>query len=82
VTFTLEQTTEGTLLRMRQAGFDGLGARLTRRILSGGYPRILGQRLPAYLGETSVSPAATPPSAPCEEGGRRRMLAAFRRPDR
>jgi hypothetical protein len=82
VTFTLEQTAGGTLLRMRQVGFDGLGAQLTRRILSGGYPRILGRRLPAYLGETTTIPGATPPSARCEEGGGRRVLAALRRPNR
>jgi uncharacterized protein YndB with AHSA1/START domain len=50
VTFTLEATDSGqTRLRMHQVGFHGLGAQLTRRILAGGYPRILGRRLPAYL---------------------------------
>jgi uncharacterized protein YndB with AHSA1/START domain len=49
VTFTLDESAEGTRLRMHQVGFDGLGARLTRRILASGYSRILGQRLPAYL---------------------------------
>jgi uncharacterized protein YndB with AHSA1/START domain len=47
VTFTLEESAGGTRLRMHQVGFDGLGAQLTRRILASGYPRILGQRLPA-----------------------------------
>jgi hypothetical protein len=63
---------------MHQVGFDGLGAQLTRRILSGGYPRILGQRLPAYLGQTTAGPDATR----CEEGGGHSLLAAFRRSNR
>jgi uncharacterized protein YndB with AHSA1/START domain len=79
VTFTLEETADGTCLRMHQAGFDGLGGQLTRRILSGGYQRILGQRLPAYLGQASAGPDGTPPPAPCGEDGRS-LLAAFRRP--
>ena len=50
VTFTLEATAEGhTRLRMHQVGFHGLGAQLTRRILAGGWPRMLDQRLAAYL---------------------------------
>ena len=50
VTFTLEATPgAGTRLRLRQAGFHGLAGQLTRRILAGGYPGILGGRLPAYL---------------------------------
>jgi uncharacterized protein YndB with AHSA1/START domain len=81
VTFTLEPTAEGTRLRMHQVGFDGLGGQLTRRILSGGYARILGQRLPAYLGEATAGPSAMPPPAPCAEDGRS-MLGAFRRPHR
>jgi uncharacterized protein YndB with AHSA1/START domain len=81
VTFTLEQTAEGTRLRMRQVGFDGLGAQLTRRILSGGYPRILGQRLPAYLGQAAAGPDAAPPPDQCAEDGRS-LLGAFRRPHR
>ena len=81
VTFTLEQTAEGTRLRMRQVGFDGLGAQLTRRILSGGYLRILGQRLPAYLGQATAGPDATPPLARCAEHGRS-LLGAFGRPHR
>ena len=40
---------------MRQIGFHGLGAQLTRRILAGGYPRILGRRLPAYLDQGADS---------------------------
>jgi hypothetical protein len=38
---------DATRLRLRQVGFHGLAAQLTRRILAGGYPRILGRRLPA-----------------------------------
>jgi hypothetical protein len=64
---------------MHQVGFDGLGGQLTRRILSGGYPRILGQRLPAYLGQTTAGPDATPSATRCEEGGGHSLLAAFRR---
>jgi DNA-binding transcriptional ArsR family regulator len=45
-------------------------------------PRILGQRLPAYLGQTTAGRDATPPAARCEEGGGHSLLAAFRRPDR
>jgi uncharacterized protein YndB with AHSA1/START domain len=80
VTFTLEETAEGTRLRMRQVGFDGLGAQLTRRILSGGYPRILGQRLPAYLRQATAGPHHQPPPAQCGESAGRWMPAAFRRP--
>jgi len=66
VTWTLDQTSDGgTSLRMHQVGFHGLGARLTRRILAGGYPRILGQRLPAYLDQ-----AATSAPADCTQGWR------------
>jgi uncharacterized protein YndB with AHSA1/START domain len=60
VTFTLEQTPGGTRLRMHQVGFDGLGGQLTRRILAGGYPRILGQRLPAYLDQVTALNAQPP----------------------
>jgi uncharacterized protein YndB with AHSA1/START domain len=49
VTFTLEPEGAGTRLRMRQLGFHGLGAELTRRILAGGWPKILGRRLRACL---------------------------------
>ena len=66
VTWTLDQTSDGgTRLRMHQVGFHGLGAQLTRRILAGGYPRILGQRLPAYLDQ-----AATSAPADCTQGWR------------
>jgi uncharacterized protein YndB with AHSA1/START domain len=51
VTFTLEQTADaGTRLRMHQVGFHGLGAQLTRRILTSGWPGILRKRLLDYLG--------------------------------
>jgi uncharacterized protein YndB with AHSA1/START domain len=69
VTFTLEESPGGTTLRMRQVGFDGLGAQLTRRILSSGYLRILGRRLPAYLDQTAGH-SARPEAAQCAEGGR------------
>jgi hypothetical protein len=78
VTFTLEILgTSRTRLRMHQVGFHGLAAQLTRRILAGGYPRILGQRLPAWLdqraGSSAQSPTGPPPGevcVPCAEGWR------------
>ena len=70
VTFTLEPAGPGeTRLRMHQVGFHGLGAQLTRRILAGGYPRILGRRLPAYLDELAGT-ATGPPEVRCAEGWR------------
>jgi hypothetical protein len=70
VTFTLEETPgAGTRLRMHQVGFHGLGGQLTRRILAGGYPRILGQRLPAYL-DNAMGRNATPVPVDCAEGWR------------
>jgi uncharacterized protein YndB with AHSA1/START domain len=77
VTFTLEETDAGTRLRMRQVGFHGLSAQLTRRILAGGYPRILGQRLPAYLDQTAGEGARSAP-VDCAEGWRS-YLGIFRR---
>jgi uncharacterized protein YndB with AHSA1/START domain len=77
VTFTLEESAEGTRLRMHQVGFDGLGAQLTRRILASGYSRILGQRLPAYL-DRITGRSARPDPAQCAEG-RRSYLGIFRR---
>jgi uncharacterized protein YndB with AHSA1/START domain/catechol 2,3-dioxygenase-like lactoylglutathione lyase family enzyme len=38
-----------TAFRMRHLGFTGLGAQLARVVMAGGYPRIYGKRLPAYL---------------------------------
>jgi uncharacterized protein YndB with AHSA1/START domain len=74
VTWTLDQTSDGgTTLRMHQVGFHGLGAQLTRRILAGGYPRILGQRLRAYLDQAAGSAPAD-----CAEGWRS-YLGIFRR---
>lgn len=70
VTWTLEETADGgTRLRMHQVGFHGLGAQLTRRILAGGYPRILGQRLPAYLDRAAGQDTAAVP-VNCAEGWR------------
>jgi uncharacterized protein YndB with AHSA1/START domain len=70
VTFTLQDTGAGqTRLRMHQVGFDGLGAQLARRILAGGYPRILGQRLPAYL-DQAAGTTAGPAEIQCAEGWR------------
>ena len=78
VTFTLEETAAAqTRLRMRQVGFHGLGAQLTRRILAGGYPRILGQRLPAYLDQRAGT-ATGSVSVDCAEGWRA-YLGVFRR---
>ena len=77
VTFTLDESAEGSRLRMHQVGFDGLGAQLTRRILAGGYPRLLGRRLPAYLDQITGSSASADP-AQCAEGPRS-YLGIFRR---
>jgi uncharacterized protein YndB with AHSA1/START domain len=64
VTFTLEPAGAGTTLRMHQVGFHGLAGQLTRRILAGGWPGILGQRLRAWL-EEPASAAAGPGPAGC-----------------
>lgn len=48
VTFTLEPTGAATRLRIHQAGFAGLGAQLTRRILASGWPKI-ARRLATHL---------------------------------
>jgi uncharacterized protein YndB with AHSA1/START domain len=78
VTWTLDQTSDGgTRLRMHQVGFHGLGAQLTRRILAGGYPRILGHRLPAYL-DRAADQAATSAPTDCAPGWRS-YLGIFRR---
>ena len=70
VTFTLEPAGPGrTRLRMRQVGFLGLGAQLTRRILAGGYPRLLGQRLPAWL-DQQAGATTGPAAVTCAEGWR------------
>jgi uncharacterized protein YndB with AHSA1/START domain len=78
VTFTLAADGAGaTRLRLRQVGFHGLAAQLTRRILAGGYPRLLGRRLPGYLdGAAGVPTAAVP--VDCAEGWRA-YLGIFRR---
>lgn len=78
VTFTLKATADGhTRLRMHQAGFHGLGAQLTRRILAGGYPRILGRNLPAYLDQLTGETTG-PVRVECAEGWRS-YLGIFRR---
>jgi uncharacterized protein YndB with AHSA1/START domain len=78
VTFTLEEVAAAqTRLRLRQVGFHGLGAQLTRRILAGGYPRILGQRLPAYLDQWAGTATGSVP-VDCAEGWRA-YLGVFRR---
>jgi uncharacterized protein YndB with AHSA1/START domain len=78
VTFTLEETAGAqTRLRMHQVGFHGLGAQLTRRILAGGYPRILGERLPAYLDQRAGT-ATGSVAVDCAEGWRA-YLGVFRR---
>jgi uncharacterized protein YndB with AHSA1/START domain len=73
VTFTLEATgPASTRLRMHQAGFHRLGAQLTRRILAGGFPRLLGRRLPASLDRVAGTTEATGATAAvhCAEGRR------------
>ena len=70
VTFTLEAAgTDRTRLRLHQVGFHGLGGQLTRRILAGGYPRLLGQRLPAWL-DQQAGASTGPASVRCAEGWR------------
>lgn len=60
VTFTLEPTAgSGTRLRMRQEGFHGLGAQLTRRILASGWPGLLRGRLLARLDQLAGAGAAS-----------------------
>jgi uncharacterized protein YndB with AHSA1/START domain/catechol 2,3-dioxygenase-like lactoylglutathione lyase family enzyme len=50
VTFDLTALDERTtLFEMHHLGFVGLGAQLARTVMAGGYPRIYGVRLPAYL---------------------------------
>ncbi|MFI5857314.1 SRPBCC domain-containing protein [Streptomyces parvulus] len=51
LTFTLTPLDGGraTELRLRQIGFHGLSARLTRMILARGFAKQLGRLLPAYL---------------------------------
>jgi uncharacterized protein YndB with AHSA1/START domain len=80
VTFTLEPLDAArTRLRLRQAGFHGLGAQLTRRILDSGFRRMLGQRLPAYLDQQAgVSGPGEPAEVECARGGRA-IQAALRR---
>ncbi len=70
--FTLDALDDkGTRLRLHQVGFHGLGAQLTRRILAGGYPRILGRLLPAYLDEQAgLGPGTTPADVECAAGWR------------
>jgi len=72
VTFTLSEDAPGhTTLRMRQLGFQGLAAQLTRRILESGWIKMYGGRFPAYLDrgsdpgpDTDRGPNANPgPSA-------------------
>jgi uncharacterized protein YndB with AHSA1/START domain len=54
VTFTLEPAaSSGTRLRMRQEGFHGLGAQLTRRVLASGWPGLLGRRLLGCLDQAA-----------------------------
>lgn len=72
VTFTLAVTGDGdrqTRLRMHQVGFHGLAGQLTRRILGSGYPRILGQLLPAYLDQEAGLDGG-PVSVSCARGWR------------
>jgi uncharacterized protein YndB with AHSA1/START domain len=70
VTFTLEPEGQAaTRFRMHQTGFHGLGGQLTRRILAGGYPRILGKLLPAYLDQVAGAGPA-PGAQECAEGWR------------
>ena len=54
VTFTLTALDGGhTRFHLRQLGFAGLGGQFTRLVLGSGWRRILGRRLPAYLGRSA-----------------------------
>jgi uncharacterized protein YndB with AHSA1/START domain len=78
VTFTLTPDGDGTTrLRMHHVGFHGLSGQLVRRILAGGYPRILGQLLPAYLDERAGTPGDPVPVVRAD--GWRSYLGIFRR---
>jgi uncharacterized protein YndB with AHSA1/START domain len=80
VTFTLESVdADHTRLRMRQVGFHGLGAQLTRRILAGGYPRILRQLLPAYLDQQAGRGGGSRPAELECASGWRAYLGVIRR---
>jgi uncharacterized protein YndB with AHSA1/START domain len=80
VTFTLEAVDGSrTRLRMRQVGFHGLGAQLTRRILASGYPRILQQLLPAYLDQEAGPGAPVRPAGTQCASGWRAYLGLIRR---
>jgi uncharacterized protein YndB with AHSA1/START domain len=72
VTFTLALAGDdgrSTRLRLHHVGFHGLAGQLTRRILGSGYPRILGELLPAYLDSSSGGTTGPVPVA-CTEGWR------------
>jgi hypothetical protein len=64
---------------MRQVGFHGLGAQLTRRILAGGYPRILRQLLPAYLDQQAGRGEGSRPAELECASGWRAYLGVIRR---
>ncbi len=74
VSFDLQETPEGTRLRMSQTGFRGLAARLVQRILSVGSRKMYGKHLPALLdrlagGEGSDLNAAAAPACMTKEQG-------------
>jgi uncharacterized protein YndB with AHSA1/START domain len=83
VTFTLTPDGAGkTKLRLHQVGFHGLSGQLVRRILAGGYPRILGQLLPAYLDRLADPSSGPQPAGPLPVSGAegwRAYLGMFRR---
>ena len=78
VTFTLEETAEGEPgCACARSASTASAASSRVRILAGGYPRILGQRLPAYLDQmTSLN--VSPAPGQCAKGGRS-YVGAFRR---
>jgi uncharacterized protein YndB with AHSA1/START domain len=61
VTFTLTARSENeTELMMRQVGFHGLAAQLTRRILARGWAGMVRRGLPAYLGRGEGASPGSP----------------------
>jgi uncharacterized protein YndB with AHSA1/START domain len=54
VTWTLEPVEGGTLLRMEHSGFQGIGGFFMRLFLSGGWKRIVHERLSGNLEGRSV----------------------------
>lgn len=78
LTFELEETAGGTLLRVRQEGFKGLKANLVRLILKSGSRAIYYKKLPEVLGRLAgEGDDGEPPiqTVGCDNRGAWRVLA-------